>query len=171
MAKIASLTTLLTNFSSIAALNANFTKIVTAFDNTLSRDGSTPNTMSADLDLNSNNLLNAANISFLIPVFVKGKPAAGDVELYYSTVQGFTLPSGAGSHTAEARVASTGTAIFDVLRNDASIGSITFAASTTGVFAISPATTFVVSDTLSITAPGSQDTTLEDIAITFKGTP
>ncbi len=58
MAKIASLTTLLSNFSSIAALNANFTKIVTAFNNTLSLDGSTPNSMAADLDMNGNDILN-----------------------------------------------------------------------------------------------------------------
>lgn len=61
MVKIASLTTLTTNFSSVQALNANFTKIVTALENTVSRDGSTPNTMSADFDVNSNKLINLAN--------------------------------------------------------------------------------------------------------------
>lgn len=44
----------------IDLLNANFATIVTAIDNTVSRDGSTPNTMNADLDLNSNSILNLA---------------------------------------------------------------------------------------------------------------
>jgi hypothetical protein len=45
-------------FSSISKLNANFSAIATAFENTLSRDGTSPNAMSADLDMNSNRILN-----------------------------------------------------------------------------------------------------------------
>lgn len=39
-------------------INGNNATIVTAFDNTLSRDGTTPNTMGADLDMNSHNISN-----------------------------------------------------------------------------------------------------------------
>ena len=39
-------------------MNDAFTKITTAMSNTLSRDGSTPNAMAADLDLNGNDVLN-----------------------------------------------------------------------------------------------------------------
>jgi hypothetical protein len=39
-------------------LNANFALVETALENTLSRDGTTPNTMSASLDMNSNRILN-----------------------------------------------------------------------------------------------------------------
>lgn len=39
-------------------LNANFALIETALENTLSRDGTAPNTMSANLDMNSNRILN-----------------------------------------------------------------------------------------------------------------
>lgn len=46
----------------VTQLNSAYTKIDEAFDNTLSRDGSTPNTMSADLDMNSNSLLNVDDI-------------------------------------------------------------------------------------------------------------
>lgn len=42
----------------IAAINANNALIETAFDVTLSRDGSTPNTMDANLDMNSNRITN-----------------------------------------------------------------------------------------------------------------
>ena len=39
--------------TAISNINSNFTAIETALENTLSRDGTTPNTMSANLDLNS----------------------------------------------------------------------------------------------------------------------
>ena len=60
MAKRPTLTDLtsLTNSSNINAINQNWDAIQTAFDNTLSLDGSTPNAMNADLDLNGNSLLN-----------------------------------------------------------------------------------------------------------------
>lgn len=44
--------------SAIGVINANSTAIETALENTLSRDGTSPNTMGADLDMNSNNILN-----------------------------------------------------------------------------------------------------------------
>lgn len=39
-------------------INANTAAIVTAFDNTLSRDGTAPNTMQANIDMNSKHILN-----------------------------------------------------------------------------------------------------------------
>lgn len=44
--------------SAISVINDNTTAIETAIENTLSRDGTSPNTMNADLDMNSNNILN-----------------------------------------------------------------------------------------------------------------
>jgi hypothetical protein len=43
-------------------LNDNFEALKAAFTNTVSRDGSTPNSMSADLDLNSNDVKNVKTI-------------------------------------------------------------------------------------------------------------
>jgi hypothetical protein len=62
MAKRPSVTTISSGFASNTQLNTNFTAIRDAFDNTLSLDGSTPNAMQADLDLNGNQLLNVGNI-------------------------------------------------------------------------------------------------------------
>ena len=62
MAKQASLTTITSANNTVSTLNSNFTALNTQLDNTISRDGSTPNTMTADLDLNSNDLLNAAAV-------------------------------------------------------------------------------------------------------------
>ena len=57
MAKL-SLTTIAAGYGSVDALNANFDAIEAAIENTLSRDGTTPNTMSANLDMNSKRILN-----------------------------------------------------------------------------------------------------------------
>ena len=64
MAKRPALTdiTSLTNSSAINALSENWDAIEEAFDNTLSLDGSTPNALNADLDLNGNALLNVGTI-------------------------------------------------------------------------------------------------------------
>lgn len=42
----------------VAAINANNTAVETAMENTLSRDGTSPNAMNADLDMNSNQIIN-----------------------------------------------------------------------------------------------------------------
>jgi len=44
-------------------INTALSKIETAFANTLSRDGSTPNNMQSDLDMDSNDILNATSIT------------------------------------------------------------------------------------------------------------
>lgn len=63
MAKKPSLTTISSGYASTTTLNANFEALRQAFDNTLSRDGSVPNTMLADLDLNSNDIINVKTIT------------------------------------------------------------------------------------------------------------
>lgn len=50
-------------FNTTNSLNTNFTNIETALDKCLSRTGETPNTMSAALDMNNNNLINAGLVS------------------------------------------------------------------------------------------------------------
>ena len=48
--------------SAINTLNNNFDAIETALENTLSRDGTPPNQLNADLDLNNNDVLNVNNL-------------------------------------------------------------------------------------------------------------
>jgi len=62
VAKLPSVSTITTGYASVQALNDNFEALKTAFTNTVSRDGSTPNSMSADLDLNSNDVKNVKTI-------------------------------------------------------------------------------------------------------------
>jgi hypothetical protein len=60
MAKLTliNLTNLQNETSAVTDINANSDAIETAIENTLSRDGTTPNAMDADLDMNSNQILN-----------------------------------------------------------------------------------------------------------------
>lgn len=57
MAKV-TIDTIASGFASNDLLNTNFTAIQTAIENTLSRDGTSPNTMSANIDMNSYKLIN-----------------------------------------------------------------------------------------------------------------
>lgn len=50
-------------YGSIDALNDNFSAIEDAIDNTLSRDGTGPNNMEADLDMDGHSILNTNSIS------------------------------------------------------------------------------------------------------------
>lgn len=61
MAKL-TLNEITSGYASVALLNNNFTAIETALENTLSRDGEIPNQMLADIDMNSNDLLNVGSI-------------------------------------------------------------------------------------------------------------
>lgn len=60
MAKV-TLSDILGQYASVTELNNNFALIEAALENTVSRDGTTPNTMSADLDMNSNQITNVPN--------------------------------------------------------------------------------------------------------------
>lgn len=53
------LATLQSGYLDVDLLNQNFQNIAAAFDNTVSRDGSLPNSLEADLDLNGRSILNA----------------------------------------------------------------------------------------------------------------
>lgn len=57
--KLTGLNTVASGYLSQQQINENFTIIQTAWENNLSRDGTIPNFMTADLDMNSNQILNA----------------------------------------------------------------------------------------------------------------
>jgi hypothetical protein len=71
MAKKAVLNPIHNTTNNIAAINTELNKVNDQFDNTISRDGSTPNSMNADLDMNSNDILNAQSIA-TIQLIVNG---------------------------------------------------------------------------------------------------
>lgn len=61
MAKKPNIVTVTTGYQATDTINDNFQNIRNAFDNVLSRDGSLPNFMDADLDMNGNDILNLGN--------------------------------------------------------------------------------------------------------------
>jgi hypothetical protein len=66
------------NTTNATAINTNNSIIQTAFDNTLSRDGTSPNTMGSNLDMNGFAILNVAPSSYTVstlPTAVLGKYA------------------------------------------------------------------------------------------------
>jgi len=63
MAKRPTIKTISAGYTSTTTLNENFEALRDAFDNTLSRDGSIPNTMSGDLDLNGNDITNVNTLT------------------------------------------------------------------------------------------------------------
>jgi hypothetical protein len=63
MAKKPTITTVSSGYQGTATINDNFQKLRDAFDNTLSRDGSTPNFMDADLDMNGNDIINVGSVN------------------------------------------------------------------------------------------------------------
>ena len=57
------LNTITSGYGTVDALNQNFDAIEAAFDNTLSRDGDTPNEMQANLDMNGYEVLNVGSLN------------------------------------------------------------------------------------------------------------
>lgn len=80
MSKI-TLPTLNSGYLSTEALNVAFTDIAEALDNTLSRDGTTPNSMEADLDMNGHSIINLV----MDPNDPDSIATIGDVQDYIDT--------------------------------------------------------------------------------------
>lgn len=87
MTKKASLTEVVNTFDNTSTINANFTAINDKLDNTVSRDGSAPNSMSSDLDMNSNDILNAGAVA-VASLTVGGVPSSQDSVLAAQTAAG-----------------------------------------------------------------------------------
>lgn len=94
MAKLPTITTITAANNNITVLNANFSALRSAFTNFLSRDGETPNTMTADLDLNSNDILNGSTINaqqlYLAGVLVANLAAFPTYEGVWTTATAYT---------------------------------------------------------------------------------
>lgn len=84
MAKLI-LNTIGSRYGSIDSLNDNFDAIEQALENTLSRDGTSPNAMEADLDMNNNDILNTKNV-FTNKLFINGQEVAPSSAVILPTV-------------------------------------------------------------------------------------
>jgi hypothetical protein len=106
-----------------------------------------------------------------VGVYFPGKPGAGVTLLQLVAPRAFTLPAGLTGSQGYAGTAPTAQADLDIRKNGASIGTITFAAAaSTATFAFTGDVAFAAGDRLTVIAPGTQDASLANISITFKGT-
>ena len=141
MAKKPTIASISSGYQGTATLNDDLQDLRNAFDNTLSLDGSTPNAMEADLDLNSNDILNAGTIN-VTALVVGGISLTDQVTLAQDAADAaIAAASLAGTSSTTAQQAATDSINF---AND-----ITFTATT-----LSPgssATTSYNSSTLTVT--------------------
>lgn len=95
-----------------------------------------------------------------------------DQIVYFPVLTALSCPDDFAGSVAKAKTASTGTVAFTIKKNGSTVGTATFTASATGVFATSGgATTFVDGDTFEVVAPpATQDATLSDVGLTFECT-
>ena len=107
-----------------------------------------------------------------IGVYFPGQPEAGSRPCSSSSPRAPSrCPPDLTGSQGYAGTAPTAQADLDILKNGASIGTITFAAAaSTATFAFASEVAFAAGDRLTVLAPGSQDASLADISITFKGT-
>ena len=97
MAKKATITPVTDTVNNAAAINTQLNAINNKLDNTLSLDGSVPNAMGADLDMNSNDLLNVGTLQ------------ANDVTVAGDSLTGVLASTGANKDAAAASAASAST--------------------------------------------------------------
>lgn len=100
MAKKPNIVTVTTGYQATDTINDNFQNIRNAFDNVLSRDGSLPNHMDADLDMDSNDILNVNTLS-VNGLYINGLPVTPSA-IQYNGV------------TKETQVATSGQTVFNL---------------------------------------------------------
>jgi hypothetical protein len=86
MAKKPSITTVSSGYQSTTTINSNTQNLRDAFDNTLSLDGSTPNAMQADFDMNSNDILNVDKL-YINGLYIDGQPVSAGTLNYNGVIK------------------------------------------------------------------------------------
>ncbi len=118
------------------------------------------------------NLVGATAAPYDIAAGLPGLPGAGALVLIFTAVRAVALPANFSGSTGSVGANPTATAAYDVLKNGASIGTISI--STGGAFTFTTtsgtAKSLASGDRLTVTAPGSQDVTLADVSFTLAGT-
>ncbi len=164
----------------LSALNANFDAVVAAVENTLSRDGTAPNNMEANLDMDSENVINVGAItqSASVPFFLS---------MEISNVNGITPPSG---YLSVPVAATLGTATISLISDpdmDATFAiNFTDENATSTQFNVPPNVTqpynypfdmsglglvFAQADRLKVDIDGSTNDTSGGVVITFSFVP
>jgi hypothetical protein len=132
MSKIDPLSPINASYTGITKLNAHLDKIETALQNTVSRDGSAPNFMEADLDMNSKQIINlsgplydhsAVPKSYVDNYFVNALDVQ-DITLYtpHTLALAFSLSLTVGNYAAARALTNVGVGVAYILQGKATIG-------------------------------------------------
>lgn len=105
MAKKPTLNDVVNILTAAAAINSNYDKIEAAFNNTLSLDGSTPNAMSADFDMDGNDILNVGTIQ-ATNIAIEGVDFNGSVAAAQAAATA-AAASATAAATSESNIASS----------------------------------------------------------------
>lgn len=100
-----------------------------------------------------------------------GKPAASATVARFVVGRATTLPINLTGSKVSAGTATTAAATFTIYKNGGSIGTINIAAgASTATFTFASAQNLAVGDVITVVAPGTQDSTLADVAVTLLAT-
>lgn len=102
-------------------------------------------------------------------VYISGVTTNAQIVLRFKATRAWSLPASLTGSNLTAGTASTGTATFTLKKNGASIGTIAFTTSATGVATFASLVSFAVGDIFSVEAPATADATLANIALDFLG--
>lgn len=104
--------------------------------------------------------------------FVPGLPADNGIVMEWKAVRAWRLAGDCVGSQAKVGTNPTATAVFALLKNGSSVGSISISTGGVATFATtaSAAVSFAIGDILSVTAPTPQDATLADVGVAFLGT-
>lgn len=103
--------------------------------------------------------------------FVPGLPTDAGTVMIWKAVRAFTLADDFAGSQCKVGANPTSTAVFDVQKNESSIGSISINTSGVATFSTTGAgVSMAVGDRLKVVAPTPQDATLSDVGVAFLGT-
>jgi hypothetical protein len=100
-----------------------------------------------------------------------GAPAASALMLRIPLARAVVFPAGLTGSRGTATANATGTTVFNIQLNGATVGTMTFAAgASTATFTAASAIGAVAGDVISVLAPATPDATLTDVGFVLSGT-
>ncbi len=108
---------------------------------------------------------------FALSIPISGKPSNAENIECHVFVDAVTFPASFANSRAKADIAATASTVFNILKNNVSVATVTFGiGATTGTFTMASSLSMAIGDTLDLLCPATADATLANIKITLRGT-